>query len=99
MNISDGGSALFFPAAFAFRMSFYRDYYHYKYLNGKFVKSEEDLRPVQSNFESFLENLEVELGEEIKTRPKVKSYPVKHPGENIKFGVYREVCTYDGELH
>ena len=93
-NISNGGSALFFPAAFAFKMSFYRDYYHYKYLNGKFVSSEECLQPMPGNFEDFLGNLELKIEKDIKTRPKVKSYPVKHPRENVRFGTYREKYSH-----
>lgn len=88
-EISNGGSALFFPAAFAMKMTWYRDYYHYKYLNGKFTPLEEEMEPESPDFEKFLFQLDPKIVTETKTRPNVKKYPIKHPGENVKFGVYK----------
>ena len=98
-ELSNGGSALFFPAAFALKMSWYRDFYHYKYLNGKFTNIEEDLMPEPMNFDKFLMTLDPKLATEIKNRPMVRSYPVKHPRENVKFGVYREKYAHLTESH
>ena len=88
-EISNGASALFLPAAFATRMTWYRDYYHFKHLNGKFSPLEEDVVPKRPNFEDFLDQIDPNLKTEILTRPVVKQYPVKHPRESVKFGVYR----------
>ena len=88
-EISNGGSGLFLPAAFATKMSWYRDYYFFKYLNGAFTPAEEDLTPTAPNFEEFLDKLDPNMKNEVLSRPVVKQYPVKHPSENVKFGVYR----------
>ena len=88
-EISDGGSALFFPVAFARNMSWYRDFYNMKYLNGKFTPAEEDVLPENPDFERFLMKVYPQEANKIKTRPKIRQYSRRHPGENIKYGVYK----------
>ena len=88
-EISHGGSALFMPAAFSTKMSWYRDFYHIQYLNGKFSPAEESIEPKRPNFEEFLDKVDPKLKTEISERPQFMKYPVKHPSENVKFGVYR----------
>ena len=53
-KISRGASALFFPVVFAFAHSFYRDYYHLKYLNGRFVPIQETIKPQEPDISKFL---------------------------------------------
>ena len=98
-DISDGASALFFPVAFAMKMSWYRDYFHYKHLNGKFTPVEEDLSPQPADFEGFLRTLDPETATLITTRPKVRKYSTKHPGENIKYGLYRSKYAHVTESY
>ena len=88
-EISCGGSALFMPAAYATNMSWYRDYYHFRYMNGRFSPSLEALEPKKADLEEFLDKVDPELKNNISSRPHFKQYPVKHPSENVKFGVYR----------
>ena len=79
IQISNGGSALFFPVAFAMKMSWYRDFYHYKYLNGQFTPAQEDMDPTNPDFEKFLEQIDPEITKDLKSRPKIRKYPRKHP--------------------
>lgn len=88
-QIARGGSAMFFPVAFCTKMTWYRDFYHYMFLNGKFCNKQEEMIPQKSCFEKFLKTVDPELTENLKTRPKVRQYQAKHPQENVLFGVYK----------
>ena len=81
-SIAEGASALFLPIAFAFPHSFYRDYYHLMFLNGRFVPEQENISPEDPNISRFMkdENATANL----------KQYTKRHPTENIKFGVYKD---------
>ena len=35
-----------------------------------------------------------ELTKNLKTRPKVRQYPVKHPQEDVQFGVYKSKYSH-----
>ena len=78
-QIAEGGSALFFDVAFAMKMSWYRDFYFYKFINGPYTKAQEDIEPERPNFEKFLNQLDSEFVKEHKSRPQVRKYPRKHP--------------------
>ena len=93
-QIAEGGSALFFDVAFAMKMSWYRDFYFYKFINGPYTKAQEDIEPERPNFEKFLNQLDSEFVKEHKSRPQVRKYPTKHPQENIQFGLYKSKYSH-----
>jgi len=82
-KISSGASALFFPVAFAFHHSFYRDFYHLKYLNGSFVPIQETIPPVEPDLARFLKP------ENRLANSNLVKYPQKNPTENVKYSLYK----------
>ena len=77
--IADGASALYSMLAFASNHSFYRDFYHLRFMNGKFVNCQEDVTPGVTDISRFLGL------EEVKTYPNIIQYPKKLSSENIRF--------------
>ena len=87
-QIAEGASALFFPLAFAFPHSFYRDFYHLKFLNGQFVPEQEMISPADPDISRFMKD------ENVWTTANLTKYEKKHPTENIKYGLYKEKYSY-----
>ena len=81
--LSNGATALYFPIVFATSHSFYRDLYHLKYLNGKWVQSQEKIEPAEPSLQKFIGDKEFD--------PCVLSkFRKRHPCENVKYGIYKE---------
>ena len=83
-EISSGATALFLPIVFATNHTYYRDLYHKRYLNGKFVDCQEELEPSEPDLAKFLGSSPPV------TTPNLQKYKKKHPCENIKYGLYKE---------
>ena len=86
--LSDGATALFFPIVFATPHSFYRDLNHLKYMNGKFVASQEEFEPSEPDLKQFLPD-----GADYEPSV-ISTFRKQHPTENVKFGVYKEKYLY-----
>ena len=86
--ISDGASALFMPLVFATNHNYYRDYYHLRYMNGKFVDCQETLSPGDPDISRFLGT------EAVDTKPNMTKFRKKLPSENIKFASYKAKYSY-----
>ena len=87
-EIAGGASGLFFPMSFAFKQTFYRDYYHSMFLNGQFSEIQETIEPAAPDLSKFIDQ------ESLKTPPILAKYPTKHPTENVKFGVFKSGYSY-----
>lgn len=81
--LSAAASALFFPIAFAFSHSYYRDYYHRMYLNGKHVPIQESIKPTEPDITKFLNE------DKASVVPNLVKFPQKNPTENVPFGLYK----------
>ena len=87
-EIASGASGLFFPISFAFRQTFYRDFYHMKFLNGSFSDIQERIPPADMDLSKFVSP------DCLTNPPELTSYPKKHPMQNIKFGVFESRYLY-----
>ena len=87
-EISDGASALFFPIAFASNHNYYRDFYHLRFMNGRFEDTQEDVTVEDPDIKKFLGS------ENVDTEPTLKKYSKKHPTQNIKYGLYKSKYSY-----
>ena len=87
-DIAQGASGLFFPISFAFKQTFYRDYYHTLFLNGVFSDVQEKIKPAGMDLGQFVSE------EAMKAPPKVANYREKHPMQNIKFGFFKSRYSY-----